>query len=122
MNGFEKIIENRILQAQKNGIFDNLSGEGKPFEFKDDSYVPEDLKMAYKILKNADCLPPELEIKKEIRKTEDLLATMPDTEEKYRILKKLNLLIMKFNILSSSSFDRDMPQYYHEKLVDQFGK
>ncbi|CAN2039094.1 DUF1992 domain-containing protein [Candidatus Magnetomoraceae bacterium gMMP-15] len=99
-----------------------IKSNGKPFEFKDDSYVPEDLKMAYKILKNADCLPPELEIKKEIRKTEDLLATMPDTEEKYRILKKLNLLIMKFNILSSSSFDRDMPQYYHEKLVDQFGK
>ena len=45
------IAENRIREAQQNGEFDNLPGMGKPLEFEDDSNIPEDLRMAYKILK-----------------------------------------------------------------------
>ncbi len=58
--------------------------------------------IAYKILKNADCLPPEIELKKEIERTEDLLRGMADTAEKYHTLKKLNFLIMKLNSIGNS--------------------
>jgi hypothetical protein len=57
--GFNRIVEERILSAQKKGQFSNLPGEGKPLDLPDDGHIPEDLRMAYKILKNADCLPPE---------------------------------------------------------------
>ncbi len=63
--GFENIVEDRIRRAQKRGLFDNLTGAGKPLP-KDvigDS-VPEDLRLSYRILKNADCLPPEVEVQK----------------------------------------------------------
>ncbi len=117
-DGFQKIVEARIKQAQKKGDFDNLPGSGKPLKF-DDINIPEDLRMAYKILKNADCLPPELEVKKEIRQTEDLLANMEDTAEKYRLLKKINFLVMKFNTLRNSKIDFEIPQHYQASLVDR---
>ena len=85
-------------------------------------YIPEELRLAYKILKNADCLPPEIELKKEIKQTEDLLAGMQETSEKYRILKKLNFLIMKLNTIRDTSIMFEMPQHYMEKLVGHIEK
>ncbi|MGA7143545.1 MAG: DnaJ family domain-containing protein [Desulfobacterales bacterium] len=118
IQGFEKIVEERILMAQKKGDFENLDGSGKPLTLTDDYHVPEELRLAFKILKNADCLPPEIELKKEIRQTEDLLIGMQDTSEKYRLLKKINFLIMKLNTVRGSSVMFEMPQYYMEKFVD----
>jgi hypothetical protein len=122
IQGFEKIVEERILKAQKKGEFENLDGLGKPLALRDDYHVPEELRLVYKILKNADCLPPEIELKKEIRQTEELLAGMQDTSEKYRLLKKINFLIMKLNTIRDSSVMFEMPQHYMEKLVDCLGK
>jgi len=118
--GFNKIVETRILTAQKNGEFDDLEGSGKPLKLDDGCCVPEELRLAYKVLKNADFVPPEIELKKEIKQTEDLLAGMQDTAEKYRTLKKLNFLIMKLNTLRNTSVEFEMPQQYEEKLVGRF--
>jgi hypothetical protein len=115
--GFEKIIEERILQAQRRGDFENLPGSGKPLEIEDDRHIPEDLRLAYKILKNADCIPPEIELKKEIHQTRDLLAAMDDTAQKYRTLTRLNYLILKLNCLRKTSVEREMPQLYAAKLA-----
>ena len=119
--GFNKIVEDRIRRAQKKGAFKNLAGTGKPILLDEDRHIPEDLRLAYKILKNADCMPPEIKLKKEIRRTEDLLDGMEDTAEKYRVLKKLNLLILRLNSLRMASIEFDMPQKYAAKLVEKFG-
>ena len=118
--GFTKIVEERIRRAQKKGDFENLEGSGKPLALEDDGCVAEELRMSYKILKNADCLPPEVELKKEIEQTEELLSGMQDTAEKYRTLKKINFLIMKLNSISNKSIEFDMPQRYSAKLVERF--
>ena len=119
--GFEKIIEERIRRAQQKGEFNNLEGAGKPLIFENDDHVAGDLRLAYKILKNADCLPPEIEIKKEIQRTEDLLKGMQNTAEKYQILKKLNFLILKLNSMGNRPIDLDMPQKYAHKLAERMG-
>jgi len=119
--GFEKIVEERILKAQRKGEFENLPGAGKPLMLEDNRCVAEELRLAYKILKNADCIPPEIELKKEIKQTEDLLVGMQETSEKYHILKKLNFLIMKLNSIRGTSITHEMPQVYTEKLVERFG-
>lgn len=121
LTGFEKIVEERIQQAQKKGEFDNLPGSGKPLKFEDDSYITEELRLAYKILKNADCIPPEIELKKEINQMEDLLSKMDDTAEKYRTIKKLNFLIMKLNSLRNSSIRHEIPQRYMSDLIEHLG-
>jgi DnaJ homologue, subfamily C, member 28, conserved domain len=117
--GFEKIVEDRIRKAQYKGDFDNLPGAGKPLDLQDDQHIPADLRLAYKILKNGDCLPPEIELKKEILRTEDLLAGMNDTAERYSTLKKLNFLIMKLNATRNTDARFDMPQHYLAALSDR---
>ena len=116
--GFDRIIEQRIQNAQKEGAFDGLQGTGKPLDLTHDANVPEDLRLAYKMLKNADFVPEEIELKKKIRQTEDLLDGMPETSEKYRTLKKLNFLIMKLNTIRDGAVEFDMPQHYSDKLLD----
>ena len=117
--GYEKIVEDRIKKAQRRGEFDDLPGAGKPLELTDDRHIPEDLRLAYKILKNADFLPPEIELKKEILRTEDLLVNLHDEAERYRTLKKLNFLIMKLNAARNSDARFDMPQYYMAAISDR---
>jgi len=120
--GFTQIIEERIQRAMMEGEFENLPGSGKPLRLEDDGHIPEDLRLAHKILKNADCLPPEIELKNEIHRTEDLLADMKDAQEKYRLTKKLNFLILRLNAMRRSTIELDVPQHYACKLVDRMEK
>ncbi|MFC1886619.1 DnaJ family domain-containing protein [Thermodesulfobacteriota bacterium] len=118
--GFSKIVEQRIKKAQKNGAFDNLSGVGKRLKLSDDRHIPEELRIAYKILKNADCLPPEIELKKEIIQAEELLAGMEESAEKYHMLKKINFLIMRLNSIRGAAIRFEMPQKYENALARRF--
>ena len=117
--GFEKIIESRIKKAQDDGAFEDLPGSGKPLDLEDDRHIPEELRMAHKILKNADCTPPEIQLRKEIRTTEDLLAGMTDTGQKYRTIKKLNYLVLKLNAMRNTNTSFDIPQRYYAEVVDR---
>ena len=122
MFSYLKIVEKRIQEAQRNGEFDNLPGRGRPIEYKEDRHIPEDLRLAYKILKNADCLPPEIEAKKEIRQMEDMLANIPDEKEKYKLIKKINYMIMKLNMQGNKSPLFEEKQIYYSKLVERLEK
>ena len=117
----ERLAEERIRDAIQRGEFDNLPGRGKPLDLEDDRHIPDDLRLAYKVLKNANCLPPELELKKEISKAEELLGSMADEGEKYRQLQKLNFLIMKFNEMRKGSVQWEEKQLYYEKMVEKVG-
>lgn len=116
---FDKIADEKIREAMERGEFEDLPGKGKPLNLEDDSHLPQDLRLAYKILKNADCLPPELELRKEIQTTEALLAGIQDTQEKYKQMKKLNYLIMKLNITRNGSIRFEEDQRYYEKVLDR---
>jgi hypothetical protein len=118
--GFEKIVEERIQAALRRGAFDRLEGRGEPLRLEDDSHIPEELRLAYKMLKNAGYTPPEIELKKEIRRTEELLEGMTETAEKYRLLKKLNLTIMRLNMMRNTSMEFELPQQYAPKLLNRF--
>lgn len=117
--GFERIIEERIREAQKTGKFDNLSGKGQPFDFSKEPDLPPDMRLAYKILKNADCLPPEIELKKDIQRMEDLLAGETDTARKYKLLKKINYMILKLNAMRPGTAGFEMPQHYLDRIADR---
>ncbi|MFZ5565212.1 MAG: DUF1992 domain-containing protein [Thermodesulfobacteriota bacterium] len=110
--GFEKIVEQRIEKARQEGAFDNLPGAGKPLSLEADGHIPEDLRLAYKILKNAGCLPPEIELRKEICRTEELLAGVEDLEEQYRLTKKINVLIARINMMRKTHAAMELPQKY----------
>ena len=119
ITGFETIVEERIQAAQRQGKFDNLPGKGLPLPEENVLGINNELRLAYKMLKNADCLPPELELKKEIKTTQALLCHMTDTHEKYKTIKKLNFLIMKLNLSRNQSPDLEVPQHYYEPLISR---
>jgi hypothetical protein len=117
--GFIKIVEERIRKAQRKGEFENLEGSGKSLDLLNDQGVAAELRLAYKILKNADCLPPEIELKKEIQQTEELLSGMGETAAKYRTMKKLNFLIMKLNTMRNTAIEFEAPQKYSDKMIEK---
>ena len=95
MGLLETIAENRILAAQDEGLFDNLPGQGKPLDLFDDSGVPEDLRLTFKILKNAGCLPIEMEAQREIHNLQELLRAAVEESSARELQQRLNSLSMK---------------------------
>jgi hypothetical protein len=92
MSGWDAIIEAKIADAQRAGAFDNLPGQGCPLDLDDDRLIPEDIRMAYRILKNAGFVPVEIETRKEAADLRKLIAATADEPEKRRALAKLALL------------------------------
>ena len=122
MLALQKIVEKKIKEAEKEGAFDNLPGKGRPLNLEDDTRLPEELRIAYKILKNANCLPPELELKKEISRMEEMLSNIPDEKEKYRLIQKINLVIMKLNMMGHKSPLMEEDQIYYARVMDRLAK
>jgi hypothetical protein len=94
-----RIAEQRILEAIERGELKNLAYEGKPLEIENLSNIPEELRMGYKILKNAHILPEELEIKKEMLSLQDLIDCCTSASERQFLQKKLNEKTLRFNLL-----------------------
>jgi len=79
-------------------VFDNLPGKGRPLKLEDDSFVPEYLRLTYKILKNSNCLPVEMELRKQIFNLRQLLNAAINEETRRELRRELNLLILRFNV------------------------
>src|SRR5512143_2347885 len=100
MLAFEIIAEQRIREAIERGEFDRLPGAGQPLKLEDDAMIPPELRVAYKILKNAGCLPPELELRKEIVTLRDLLRVVEDDAERTTRIRELNHKLLKLSLMS----------------------
>ena len=88
----DMLAEEQISAAIRRGEFDDLPGKGKPLVLEDDSAVPEVLRVGYRILKNAGCLPPEQELRKDIRQVEALLNHAETELEAQKIRRRLCLM------------------------------
>src|SRR5437870_626209 len=105
-----RLVEERIQKAQEDGLFDNLPGKGKPLNLDDDSSIPEDLRLTFKVLKNAHCLPIEMELQKEIFNLQQLLTAAIDSESRRELRRELNLLTLDLNARRSRPVLLDLPQ------------
>jgi len=106
-----KIVEERIAKAQEEGAFDDLPGKGKPLQLDDDGAVPEDLRLAYKVLKNSNCLPIEMELRKEIFSLRQLLDAAIDDEMRQNLRRQLNRRILSLNLRRRGNASLDLPQW-----------
>lgn len=119
LTAWTKLVEKRIKEAEEQGLFDGLPGKHQPIKLEDYSNIPDDLRLAYKILKNAGCLPPELQLKKEIRKMEDLLESISDEKEAYVLIKEINFRIMKLNMMGKKAPLLEENQLYYKKVLEK---
>jgi hypothetical protein len=63
----ERIAERRIREAIEAGEFDNLRGHGKPLSDNDNNpYVPEEMRVAFKVLQNSGYAPDWMLLAQEI--------------------------------------------------------
>jgi Domain of unknown function (DUF1992) len=116
----QRIAEQRILEAQRNGAFDNLPGKGKPLELEDVSWVPEELRIGYHVLKNAHVLPPEAELLKDVHTLEDLLKHIEDEGERRALAKSIQWKMIRLDMLKRRSMDLNSVRAYSRKLVAKF--
>jgi hypothetical protein len=114
---FQRIAEQRILEAQRKGEFDDLPGKGQPLEIEDLSWVPEDLRIGYHVLKNAHVLPPEAELRKDIHTIEDLLKHVEDEGERRALAKSLQWKLIRLDLLKRRSLSLDSLRRYSGKIV-----
>ena len=117
---FARIAEERIREAQQAGAFDNLPGKGKPLLLEDMSMVPEDLRMSYHILKNAQVLPPEAELRKEVHTLQDLLKYVEDESERKALAKEIEWKVIRLDLLKKRSLSWQSSRFYGKKLVRRF--
>ncbi|MDN3017627.1 DnaJ family domain-containing protein [Neobacillus drentensis] len=101
MDMFQIVSEDRIKKAYKDGEFENLPGLGKPMQLEDLSAIPEDLRMAYKLLKNAGYTQEESHLRQELMTIEDLIKKTDDSSEKENLQRKLNEKLIRFNQIMS---------------------
>lgn len=92
MTAFDLIAERRIAEAQARGELDHLPGAGQPLDLDDDALVPEDLRVAYRILKNAGFVPPEVEQLRELRQLEQCVLAATDDFGRTRAVRRLQAL------------------------------
>jgi hypothetical protein len=84
---FDLIAERKIAEALANGELDHLPGEGRPLDLDDDALVPEELRLAYRILKNAGFVPPEVHALNEIAELERLAGIDSKAARKLALLR-----------------------------------
>jgi hypothetical protein len=86
------LAEQKITEAIARGELANLPGEGRPLDLGDDALIPEELRVAWRILKNAGFVPPEVEVLREIGDLERFIETLSEGEARSVAARKLQLL------------------------------
>ncbi len=119
MDIFATIAEQKIREAMARGEFENLAGKGRPLPPDELAGVPEELRMAYKVLKNAGCLPPEVVLAKEIATLRNLVDSLEDDETRRQKLRELNFKLLRFNIMRKRPFNLDDFPDYRERVEER---
>jgi hypothetical protein len=91
MDLLHRVAETKIREAIARGEFDDLPGSGRPLVLDDLSRVPPHLRVAYKVLRNANVLPPELELRRQLSAIEDEIDAASD-ESHLRALRRRHAL------------------------------
>jgi hypothetical protein len=99
MNAIAWIAEQRIREAMDQGLFDNSPYRGRRIELQEDESIPPELRMAFKVLRDAGCLPPEVELRKDVSTLSALLDTVVDPDERRRIGRELNDKLLRLELL-----------------------
>jgi Domain of unknown function (DUF1992) len=99
VDAFERIAEAKIKDAIAVGEFDDLPGAGRPLELEDLSRVPADMRLAHKVLRNAEVLPPEVELRREIYSIGRLIDATADDDERARLRRRRRQQELHYSIL-----------------------
>ncbi len=85
MDSWQSRIDREIQQAINDGDMTDNPGVGKPLELSDDPHTPDELKMAFKVLRENDALPDWIAESRELDKLRDgILQRIAEVVRVYR--------------------------------------
>ena len=93
------MVEALIKEAMERGEFDNLSGKGKPIDLTEYFETPEEVRVAYSVLKNAGITSREVDLLNEIAELKQVLAAVREEKKKLEIEKQIREKQLEFNLL-----------------------
>ncbi|USK34382.1 DUF1992 domain-containing protein [Bacillus sp. F19] len=122
MDFFTILSEDKIKQAIKDGEFKQLPGMGKPLELEDLSHIPPELRMSYKMMKNANMMDEDIELKKVIHTLEQLIAQCPDEMEKEKLQVQLNEKAFQLDkvLKKRNTFSSRASAFYKDKIYSKW--
>lgn len=125
MDWAASIAGEKIREAQLRGEFDNLPGAGKPLPEDELRGVPEELRIGFKLLKDAGMLPEEMQLRKDMVTLHDLLIACREEETKLNLLTQLNAKKLRYRMLmeergwSSVGAFTEYEEQIHRKLTEE---
>lgn len=115
---FERIAEQRIVDAIARGELDNLPGAEAPLDLDDDALVPAALRLAFRVLKNAGYVPEEVRLRREIADLETIAREPGGDPAPRRALKRLALLKARLAARRGREPAIDVEAGYREKILN----
>ncbi len=91
-----------IRNAEQNGELKNNPYNGKAIDLGDYFRTPEALRMGMKILKDANCLPPAVDIMKQIDEKKEELKISKNLEHQQSLKSEIRTLELKKALLLES--------------------
>ncbi len=96
---FDRIAEAIIKEAMERGEFDNLPGKGKPIDLSEYFETPEDVRLAYSMLKNAGMTSREVDLLREIAELKQMLEGVLEERKKQDITRQIWQKQIEFNLI-----------------------
>ena len=120
MKLLDALVEQRISAAAARGEFDNLPGAGEPLEFDDDALVPEEVRVANRIMKNAGFVPPAVEHLRALRDLQNESGSTEDPATRRKLQAKMLALDMALESLRGGS--TVMPLEYRRRIAERLSE
>jgi hypothetical protein len=121
MNALDLLAEARIQEAIAAGLLNEHPYKGRPLPRDNAAMVPEEVRGAYRILKNAGLIPEELELRKEIVRLRDLLLVVEDEADFRSMRRRLNEKILRYEMLMERRGRPWAAGAYQARIIRRFG-
>ncbi|MEM5385239.1 DnaJ family domain-containing protein [Paraburkholderia phymatum] len=120
MKLLDALVEQRIAAAAARGEFDDLPGAGAPQMLDDDALVPEEVRIANRILKNAGFVPPAVEQLRALRDLQNELDAVSDRSTRCQLQAKMLALDMALESLRGGPLV--MPREYCRRIAERLSE
>lgn len=120
MKLLDALVEQRIAAAAARGEFDALPGAGAPLPLGDDALVPEEVRVANRILKNAGFAPPAVEQLRALRDLQAELNAVSDPRTRCRLQARMLALDMALESLRGGPLV--LPREYCRRIAERLSE
>ncbi|HTR07426.1 MAG TPA: DnaJ family domain-containing protein [Paraburkholderia sp.] len=120
MKLLDALVEQRIAAAAARGEFDDLPGAGAPQELDDDLFVPEEVRVANRILKNAGFVPPAVEQLRALSDLAEELAKVGDKAAQCRL--RAHVLALDMALESLRGGPMVVPHEYRRRIAERLSE